>query len=198
VSATGYARKYALWLLNHSEEVCAPPAALRRRYGLEVEEALVLIWKTLNRICAKRLMPFLPSIIEMLEQHGHVQLSKEHRSQLLSMSAATADRLLQAHRYTHPHGLSTTKAGPLLKQQIPIRTFGKSGRGQTRLPGSRSGRPLWRANAGWPSLHDDADRCCHRVDGMSPFTQSWARSCAGCPPARPDAFPICHSGIGYR
>jgi hypothetical protein len=47
----------------------------------------------------------------------------EHRSQLLSMSAATADRLLQAHRYTQPHGLSTTKAGPLLKQQIPIRTF---------------------------------------------------------------------------
>jgi hypothetical protein len=43
--------------------------------------------------------------------------------QLLSMSAATADRLLQAHRYTHPHGLPTTKAGPLLKQQIPIRTF---------------------------------------------------------------------------
>ena len=52
-----------------------------------------------------------------------MQLSKEHRSLLLSMSAATADRLLQAHRYTHPHGLSTTKAGPLLKQQIPIRTF---------------------------------------------------------------------------
>ena len=123
VSATGYARKYALWLLNHSEEVCAPPAALRRRYGPEVEEALVLAWKTLNRICTKRLMPFLPSIIETLEQHGHVQLSTEHRSQLLSMSAATADRLLQAHRYTHPHGLSTTKAGPLLKQQIPIRTF---------------------------------------------------------------------------
>jgi len=51
----------------------------------------------------------------------------EHRSQLLSMSAATADRLLQAHRYTHPRGLSITKAGPLLKEQIPIRTFGKSG-----------------------------------------------------------------------
>ena len=123
VSATGYARKYALWLLNHVEEVCAPPAALRRRYGPEVEEALVLAWKTLNRICTKRLIPFLPSLIETLEQHGHVQLSTEHRCQLLSMSAATADRLLQAHRYTHPHGLSTTKAGPLLKQQIPIRTF---------------------------------------------------------------------------
>ena len=123
VGATGYARKYAQWLLNHSEEVFEPPTSLRRRYGPEVEEALVLAWKTLNRICAKRLIPFLPDILATLEEHGHVQLSKEHRSLLLSMSAATADRLLQAHRYTHPHGIPTTKAGPLLKQQIPVRTF---------------------------------------------------------------------------
>ena len=135
VTATGYARKYALWLLNHVEEVFAPPAALRRRYGPEVEEALVLAWKTLNRICTKRLIPFLPDILQTLEEEGHVQLNEEHRSLLLSMSAATADRLLQAHRYAHPHGLSTTRAGLLLKQQIPIRTFGKSGRGSTGLPG---------------------------------------------------------------
>ena len=123
VTTTGYARKYAQWLLNHAEEVFASPGVLRRRYGPEVEEALVLVWKTLNRICAKRLIPFLPDMLENLEEHGHVQLSKEHRSLLLSMSAATADRLLLAHRYTHPHGLSSTKAGPLLKQQIPVRTF---------------------------------------------------------------------------
>jgi site-specific recombinase XerD len=123
VTATGYARKYALWLLNHAEEVFQTPTGLRRRYGPEVEQALVLAWKTLNRICAKRLIPFLPRIVETLEQHGHLQLSEEHRSLLLSMSAATADRLLQAHRYSLPCGRSTTKAGPLLKQQIPIRTF---------------------------------------------------------------------------
>jgi hypothetical protein len=123
VTATGYVRKYALWVLNHVEEVLAPPATRCRRYGPEVEEALVLAWKTLNRICTKRLIPFLPDILKTLEEEGHVQLNEEHRSLLLSMSAATADRLLQAHRYAHPHGLSTTRAGPLLKQQIPIRTF---------------------------------------------------------------------------
>src|SRR5260221_7583927 len=123
VPATGYVRKYAQWLLNHTEEVFAPPTALRRRYGPEVEEALVLAWKTLNRICTKRFIPFLPSIVATLEKDGHLELNEEHRRLLLSVSAATADRLLQAHRYTHPHGLSTTKAGPLLKQQIPIRTF---------------------------------------------------------------------------
>jgi hypothetical protein len=90
VTATAYARKYAQWLLNHSEEVLAPPTALRRRYGRELKGALVMAWKTLNRICAKRLTSFLPSIVATLEQHGHLQLSEEHRSLLLSMSAATA------------------------------------------------------------------------------------------------------------
>ena len=123
VGGTGYTRTYARWLLNHSEEVFQAPTDLRRRYGPEVEQALVLVWKTLNRICAKRLIPFLPSIVETLEQHGHLHLSEEHRGLLLSMSAATADRLLQAHRYSFPRGSSTTKAGPLLKEQIPIRTF---------------------------------------------------------------------------
>src|SRR2546427_6820138 len=39
------------------------------------------------------------------------------------MSAATADRLLSSQRKRGQHGLSTTRAGTLLKQQIPIRTF---------------------------------------------------------------------------
>ena len=80
VTATGYARKYALWLLNHVEEVFAPPATLRRRYEPEVEEALVLVWKTLNRICTKRLIPFLPDMLEMLKEQGHLQLSQEQRT----------------------------------------------------------------------------------------------------------------------
>jgi hypothetical protein len=39
------------------------------------------------------------------------------------MSAATADRLLRSQRIRGLRGLSTTRAGTLLKQQIPIRTF---------------------------------------------------------------------------
>jgi hypothetical protein len=42
VGATGYTPTYALWLLNHSEEVLQAPTDLRRRYGPEVEQALVL------------------------------------------------------------------------------------------------------------------------------------------------------------
>jgi hypothetical protein len=55
VTATGYVRKYAMWLLNHAEEVLTTTAVLRRKSGPEVEQALVLAWKTLNRICTKTL-----------------------------------------------------------------------------------------------------------------------------------------------
>ena len=39
------------------------------------------------------------------------------------MSAATADRLLRPHRQQVMRGLCTTRAGTLLKQNIPLRTF---------------------------------------------------------------------------
>jgi hypothetical protein len=44
-------------------------------------------------------------------------------AKLLSMSAATADHLLRSQRTVGQRGLSTTRAGTLLKQQIPIRAF---------------------------------------------------------------------------
>ena len=50
-------------------------------------------------------------------------LTNSCRMQLLSMSAATADRLLRGPRTHGQRGLATTRAGTLLKQQIAIRTF---------------------------------------------------------------------------
>ena len=117
-------RKYARWLLNHAEEMQQRHERFHlRRYGPEVQHALFLVWHAANRICAKRLIPFLPTLIEALERHEHLHLTDECRRQLLSMSAATADRLLRSQRKLAKRGLSTTRAGTLLKQQIPIRTF---------------------------------------------------------------------------
>lgn len=84
---------------------------------------MLLAWDAANRICAKRLIPFLPTLIASLERHGHLHLTETHRNQLLSMSASTADRVLHAYRQRSLRGLSTTQAGTLLKSQIPIRTF---------------------------------------------------------------------------
>jgi len=87
VAATSYARKYAIRLLNHPMGVHLEIERPRpRRYGREVQEALHLAWGAANRICAKRLVPFLPTLVDALERHGHLQLSNEIRIQLLSVS----------------------------------------------------------------------------------------------------------------
>jgi len=123
-ATTGYVRRYAMWLLNHpQEEQHSPQRRRQRRYGPEVQDALFLAWYAANRICSKRLMPFLPTLIEALERHGHLHLTEACRTQLLSMCAATADRLLHASRTQGLRGMSTTRAWTLLKQQIPIRTY---------------------------------------------------------------------------
>ena len=126
VAATGYARKYAIRLL--ASPPLPPPAAIRRprapRYGPAVQAALKVAWAAANFIGTKRLIPFLPKLVPLLEQHGHLALSDEVRTQLLALSPATADRLLQqARQAQHPRGVSTTKPGMLLKRQIPVRTF---------------------------------------------------------------------------
>ena len=65
VAATGYHRTYARWLLNHVEEVQQTLQRPRpRRYGPDVQHALFLVWNAANRNCAKRLMPFLPTLPE--------------------------------------------------------------------------------------------------------------------------------------
>ena len=115
VTTTGYVRQYARWLLNHAEEVQQTHGHSHlRRYGPDVQHALFLVWHAANRICAKRLIPFLPTLIEALERHEHLHISEECRRQLLSMSAATADRLLSSQRKCGQRGLSTTRAGTLL------------------------------------------------------------------------------------
>jgi hypothetical protein len=122
VAVTGYDRKYAIRVLLGPIHPFVPIRRPRAaHYGVEVQQALASAWLAANGICAKRLVPFLAELIPTLERHGHLILTDEVREQVLALSSATADRLLRPLR--HPHGLTTTKPGRLLKKQIPIRTF---------------------------------------------------------------------------
>jgi hypothetical protein len=127
VANTGYNRKYATHLLNHPPRKSGRKRKRRRRqrrYDARVQRALVYVWKAANGICSKRLVPFLPELVPALERHGHLEMDRRTRAGLLSLSAATADRLLARERRRFPgHGLGTTKPGSLLKHQIPVRTF---------------------------------------------------------------------------
>jgi hypothetical protein len=124
IAATGYHRKYAIGLLNNPPPLRTEPIQRPRakRYDQPVQSALVRLWEAAGRVCAKRLVPFLPTLIESLEHHGHLQLPAEVREQLLTISPATADRLLGQIRGARG-GISTTRPGALLKQQIALRTF---------------------------------------------------------------------------
>ncbi len=124
IAMTGYTRKYAIRLLNHLSDSKRRITRYRLpRYGSEVRHALLLAWRAMNYLCVKRLIPFLPTLLPVLERHGYLQLTEEHRSQVLQVSTPTAERLLSSYRSSAPRSLALTQAGPLLKQHITMRTF---------------------------------------------------------------------------
>ena len=122
---TGYHRKAAIRLLRRGWRAKAVGRRGRaRQYGVEVVAALKGAWETSGRLCSRRLQPFLPELVEVLERHGELTVSREVKEQLCQISAATIDRLLKPHRLRGARRpFSTTKPGSLLKASIPIRTF---------------------------------------------------------------------------
>jgi uncharacterized protein YueI len=124
VYATGYHRKYAIRILKHGH-----PRRSGKKHGIpkvyqgEVVVALKEIWEVCGRICSKRLHPFLPEMVKVLERCGEIHMTAETKTLLLRMSRSTIDRCLIPACFEHPHGLSTTKPGTLLKKAIPVRTY---------------------------------------------------------------------------
>jgi hypothetical protein len=125
ISVTGCHRKAAIRLLRHN-----PKREINRKrgrpqeYGIEVITALKTVWEASDHLCSKRLQPFIPELIAVLERKGEIKVSAEVRNQLVKLSASTIDRLLLPYRKLEGRRpLSTTKPGSLLKSAIPIRTF---------------------------------------------------------------------------
>jgi hypothetical protein len=86
--------------------------------------ALTSLWEQSGHLCGKRLQPFLPLWIAALERHAQLSLEPAVKVALLHMSAATIDRKLRpARRQRQGRGVSTTRAGDLLKHHVPVRTF---------------------------------------------------------------------------
>ena len=92
-------------------------------YKGEILSALTEFWHLSDRLCGKRLVPFLQRIIPFLETRGQLDLAPAVRDLLLRMSPATCDRLLQDVRtkeepWEHPH----PRPGMLLLRQVPVQT----------------------------------------------------------------------------
>ena len=124
-SSTGYHRKYAIRVLQTQvqKHLNRKTKGYATIYRGEVVQALEHIWEICGRICSKRLQPFLPEAIKVLERCQEIELSKETKDLLLKISSASIDRCLRPARLKTPQALSTTKPGSLLKKQIAVHTF---------------------------------------------------------------------------
>ena len=126
---TGYTRKYALTLLKDPPpELPAVKRTGRRApsYGPAEVELLKLCWLVTDGICSKRLAPFLRELLDRLRRRQALRAFPiAVQARVALMSAATVDRALKPSREQTKarRGISTTKAGTLLKRQIAIRTF---------------------------------------------------------------------------
>ncbi len=121
---TGYHRKAAIRLLRRDPRPPSRRRGRRRQYGLEVAAALQVVWGATDRVCSRRLHPFLGELVPVMERQGHLVVAAIIRDQLLRMSPSTIDRLLRPMRQRGGRRpFSTTKPGSLLKGAIPIRTF---------------------------------------------------------------------------
>lgn len=112
IGIAGNNRSYATWLLRtYGRRVTLPAGGkvvivqaatrdeTRRRsrprvYDERVFSALKRVWRIMDCICGKRLAPFLPELVPILERHEVLVLDADTRSRLSTISAASIDRLL--------------------------------------------------------------------------------------------------------
>ncbi|BAB52602.1 hypothetical protein [Mesorhizobium japonicum] len=97
IAATGYHEKSAIRVLNsHPERKHRQTRQRPSLYDEAARAALIVLWEASDRVCGKRLKALLPILLPALERNGHLKLEEEIRHKILSMSAATIDRLLHA------------------------------------------------------------------------------------------------------
>ncbi len=116
----GYNRKYLLQVFNGLTGKRHERAGRKKQYqGEELLEALKRIWLASDQMCSKKLKVAIPMWLPFYD----FPLEENIKKQLLTISPPTIDRVLKSSRIHYKrHGLSGTKPGYLLKNQIPIRT----------------------------------------------------------------------------
>ena len=119
-----YNRKYAIRLLNKRNNFPRKrkPGRKPQYDSKEFMIAIKRIWFATDQMCSKRLKAVIPLWLPFY-QSRFGSLSDEVREALKRISAASIDRALKPIRSRlGQKGLSGTKPGTLLRNQIPIRT----------------------------------------------------------------------------
>jgi hypothetical protein len=149
---TGWHRKHAVRALRQRVDDKAAetpvPRKRKRRYGVTIKDALTALWEASDRVCGKRLVVMIPTLLPALEQHGRLLLSEGEHVQLLTVSAATVDRILGDVKIAAAGG-RRRRAGFYPRSVVRCR-FGHSMTGGTRR--LASARSTWWRMAAHPWL----------------------------------------------
>jgi hypothetical protein len=161
----------------------APPRPRRRpqpRYDEPVRQSLIRLWYLCDCMCGKRLVPAIRALLPVYQRWGELKVPPEVEQKLLSLSAATADRLVHEERQKlrTSKGRSHTRPSPsALLCQIPLRTFDEwdrnlLGQVQADLVGHDGGRnqgdfaftcTVTELSVGWTALRPVANKARVRV-----------------------------------
>ena len=98
-STTGYHRQHAIRVLKNKVQVQnhlkGKTKTYKTIYRGEVVQVLEKIWEIYGQICSKRLQPFLPEAIKVLERCKEINISKDTKELLFKISSASIDRCLR-------------------------------------------------------------------------------------------------------
>ena len=124
VAVTGHHRKHAVRLLSEPILNTTSKAIFvgRKIYHDAVKDVLVTLWESSDRLCGKRLKVVLPDLLKSIEGHGHLNLDTTVKSLVLSVSAATIDRLLRPFR-EHATGRKWTRPNRKTRAKVNVKTF---------------------------------------------------------------------------
>lgn len=127
---TGYERKYAITKLRKYQKTPAlkwkvPGKHKRVReklYDMAVEEAVGIVWRAYDCLCAERLHPNLKDMVLKLVSCKELVIDPITEMKVCAMSVSTLKRMLGSIKKRETNRFfGTTKPGTLLKNEIPLR-----------------------------------------------------------------------------
>jgi hypothetical protein len=96
-----------------------------RVYGHQIDDALRVIWESLDYVCAERLTPALVPTAQRLAAHGELQLATDMEAQLARISRASVQRRLRRLGQDTPRlprgGPERASRANAVARQIPMR-----------------------------------------------------------------------------
>jgi hypothetical protein len=97
-ATVGWHRKHAVRALGrHGTAMVAgveERRSRRRKYDATIKDAVTALCEASDRVCGKRLVVMISTLLPALERHGRLKLDETDRERVLAISAATLDRML--------------------------------------------------------------------------------------------------------